>query len=71
MLSLFSFRCEGDDDTQQRLVDAINDDGRLYVTQGAFQGQKIIRIQIGQFDTTYEDVMLVPVVLKEHFALLR
>ena len=57
ILSLFTFRCPGDDDAQQRLVDAINDDGRIYVTQGAFQGRKVIRFQVGQFETTRDDVL--------------
>ena len=65
MLSLFSFRCPGDDADQQRLVDAINDDGRIYLTQGAFEGRKIIRVQVGQFDTTREDVMMVKSVVEE------
>ncbi len=65
ILSLFSFRCPGDDATQQRLVDAINDDGRIYLTQGAFDGRKIIRVQVGQFDTTREDVMMVADVVQE------
>ncbi len=58
ILSLFSFRCPGDDAAQQRLVDALNDDGRIYLTQGAFGGRKVIRFQVGQFDTTREDVMM-------------
>jgi aromatic-L-amino-acid decarboxylase len=57
ILSLFSFRCPGDDATQQRLVDALNDDGRIYLTQGALDGRKVIRFQVGQFDTTQEDVL--------------
>jgi len=57
ILSLFSFRCPGNDDDQQRLVDALNDDGRIYLTQGSFGGRKIIRFQVGQFDTTRDDVM--------------
>ncbi|MEM6371458.1 MAG: pyridoxal-dependent decarboxylase [Pseudomonadota bacterium] len=65
ILSLFSFRCPGDDADQQRLVDAINDDGRIYLTQGAFDGQKIIRVQVGQFDTTRADVMSVAEVVKD------
>ena len=65
ILSLFSFRCPGDDLAQQRLVDAINDDGRIYLTQGAFAGQKIIRVQVGQFDTTRDDVMSVATVVSE------
>lgn len=65
ILSLFSFRCPGDDAVQQRLVDAINDDGRIYLTQGLFEGRKIIRVQVGQFDTTREDVMMVRSVVEE------
>ena len=57
MLSLFSFRCPGDDDTQQALVDKLNDDGRLYVTQTLYQGRKVIRFQVGQFETTRDDVI--------------
>ncbi len=65
ILSLFSFRCPGDDAKQQQLVDAINDDGRIYLTQGEFQGRKIIRVQVGQFDTTRDDVMMVQTVVQD------
>ncbi|SMP34642.1 pyridoxal phosphate-dependent decarboxylase family protein [Shimia sagamensis] len=65
ILSLFSFRCPGDDAAQQRLVDALNADGRIYLTQGAFEGRKIIRVQVGQFDTTREDVMAVCAVIQD------
>lgn len=65
ILSLFSFRCPGDDAMQQRLVDALNDDGRIYLTQGAFEGRKIIRFQVGQFDTTRDDVMMAGGVIQE------
>lgn len=65
IFSLFSFRCPGDDAMQQRLVDAINDDGRIYLTQGMFEDRKIIRVQVGQFDTTKEDVMMVHSVVRE------
>jgi aromatic-L-amino-acid decarboxylase len=68
VLSLFSFRCEGDDSVQQQLVDAINDDGRIYLTQSTWQDQKVIRFQVGQFDTTQEDVMLAHAVIKEVYA---
>ncbi len=71
ILSLFSFRCPGDDADQQRLVDAINDDGRIYLTQGSFAGQKIIRVQVGQFDTTREDVMTVASVVQEVWEAIR
>lgn len=65
ILSLFSFRCPGDDAMQQRLVDALNDDGRIYVTQGAYAGRKMIRFQVGQFHTTRDDVMMATRVIEE------
>ena len=68
VLSLFSFRCEGDDAMQQALVDTINDDGRIYLTQSTWQGSKVIRFQVGQFDTTAEDVMLAHAVIEEIYS---
>jgi aromatic-L-amino-acid decarboxylase len=65
ILSIFTFRCEGDDAMQQRLVDAINDDGRIYITQGMHDGAKMIRFQVGQFDCTREDVMMAADVIRE------
>lgn len=65
ILSLFTFRCPGDDNAQQRLVDAINDDGRIYITQGAHEGRKMIRFTVGQFDCTREDVMMAADVIRE------
>jgi aromatic-L-amino-acid decarboxylase len=65
ILSLFSFRCPGDDAQQQRLVDALNDDGRIYLTQGMFDGRKIIRFQVGQFDTTRDDVLMAADVIRD------
>ena len=71
ILSLFSFRCPGDGDTQQRLVDALNADGRIYLTQGLFEGQKIIRFQVGQFDTTREDVLMSADVIRDVWEKIR
>lgn len=68
ILSLFSFRAPGDDAAQQALVDALNADGRIYITQGAFGGQKIIRFQVGQFDSTREDAMSAVPVIQEIWA---
>jgi aromatic-L-amino-acid decarboxylase len=65
ILSIFTFRCAGDDAMQQRLVDAINDDGRIYITQGMQDGAKMIRFQVGQFDCTREDVMMAAEVIPE------
>ncbi len=70
ILSLFSFRCPGDDETQQRLVDALNDDGRIYLTQTMHLGRKVIRFQVGQFDARREDVMMAADVISEVWASL-
>lgn len=58
VLSLFTFRLEGPDSAArtQALVDRINDDGRIYLTQTLVDGAKAIRFQVGQFDCTEADV---------------
>ncbi|AYG57408.1 pyridoxal phosphate-dependent decarboxylase family protein [Rhizobium jaguaris] len=60
-LSLFSFnhRASAGIDQEshtQRLIAAINDDGRIYLTQTRVGGRLVIRFQAGQFETTAEDV---------------
>lgn len=61
VLSLFTFRYVPDgggdlDLLNQRLVDAINADGRIYLTQTLLDGRKVIRFQVGQFDCEERDV---------------
>jgi aromatic-L-amino-acid/L-tryptophan decarboxylase len=61
--SLFSFRYapEGarDLDAQNlKLVEAINADGRIYLTQTRLDGKVVIRFQVGQFDCTEADVTI-------------
>jgi aromatic-L-amino-acid decarboxylase len=64
VLSLFSFRYRpaGDrtpealDALNQRLLDAVNDDGTTYLTSTRVEGRLVIRFQVGPFDTTREDV---------------
>lgn len=62
MLSLFSFRHlgrDGDPDAHNiALVNAINDDGRIYVTQTRVDGNIAIRFQVGQFEATEADVAM-------------
>ncbi|NMD08421.1 MAG: aspartate aminotransferase family protein [Phyllobacteriaceae bacterium] len=60
MLSLFSFRHEpagvADLDAHNlALVNAINDDGRIYLTQTRLDGQIVIRFQAGAFDMEERD----------------
>ncbi|MEE2817151.1 MAG: aspartate aminotransferase family protein, partial [Pseudomonadota bacterium] len=63
MWSLWSFRytpvgAADLDDLNLRLVNAINDDGRIYLTQTRLDGDLVIRFQAGQFETTEADVMM-------------
>lgn len=57
VLSLFSFRQKGasDDDTIA-FVNAINADGRIYLTQTRTGGRIAIRFQAGAFDMTEADI---------------
>ncbi|MEM9139517.1 MAG: pyridoxal-dependent decarboxylase [Pseudomonadota bacterium] len=55
-LSLFTFACTDGDEATRTLLEAINDDGRVYLTQTMHDGRFAIRLTIGQFDTTMDDV---------------
>jgi aromatic-L-amino-acid decarboxylase len=62
MYSLFTFRFapEGAADLDAlnlALVEAINADGRIYLTQTRIDGAVAIRFQVGQFEGTEADVM--------------
>lgn len=70
VLSLFTFRYTPDgatdlDALNQRLVDTINNDGRIYITQTRTKGQLVIRFQAGQVDATREDVLFAFDTIKE------
>ena len=64
MLSLFTFAAR-DDAATRALLARVNDDGRVYLTQTVHRGRFVIRVQVGQFDTTREDVMTVAEVLRD------
>lgn len=58
VLSLFTFRLTGGDARTAALVQAINDDGRIYVTPTTVDGRAAIRFQVGQWDCSEDDVRL-------------
>ena len=64
ILSLFSFRyvpaknAGGLDDINLKLINRINDDGRIYLTQTMHDGMLVIRFVAGGFATTKEDIDL-------------
>ncbi len=62
-LSLFTFALQ-DDAATEALLARINGDGRVYLTQTRHQGRYVIRVQIGQFDCTQEDVCMVEQVVR-------
>ena len=68
-LSLFTFQYaptgEDADAATERLLRAVNDDGRIYLTQTVHEGKFVIRFQVGQFDCRREDVMMAVGVLRE------
>ena len=70
MWSLWTFRyapagATDLDDLNLRLVNAINDDGRIYLTQTRVDGDLVIRFQAGQFEATKDDVMMAHEVICE------
>ncbi|AXS40385.1 pyridoxal-dependent decarboxylase [Breoghania sp. L-A4] len=75
ILALFTFRYrprflkDASDETidalNARLVERINDDGRIYVTQTTHEGRFAIRFQVGQTSTTARDVEIAWEVIRE------
>ncbi|MDO8311196.1 MAG: pyridoxal-dependent decarboxylase, partial [Sideroxyarcus sp.] len=63
-LSLFSFAL-ADDAATEALLNRINDDGRVYLTQTRVNDRFVIRVQVGQFDCTREDVRMVAKVVRD------
>jgi len=61
ILSLFTFRHVRDDvadldELNLQLVNALNDDGRIYLTQSEHDGVRVIRFVAGQFDMNEQDI---------------
>ncbi|MCX7288935.1 MAG: pyridoxal-dependent decarboxylase [Rhodobacterales bacterium] len=66
-LSLFSFAL-ADEAATAALLQRINDDGRIYLTQTRVDGRLAIRVQVGSFDCQREDVMIIAKTIKEMLA---
>ena len=63
-LSLFTFALATDAATESLLM-RINGDGRIYLTPTRHAGRSVIRVQVGQFDCTEGDVMMIPQVVAD------
>lgn len=64
-LSLFTFRYKESDKATANLLERVNTDGRIYLTQTTHDGEYVIRMSVGQFDCTRDDVMLAVDVLTD------
>ncbi|HEU0223128.1 MAG TPA: pyridoxal-dependent decarboxylase [Paracoccaceae bacterium] len=64
-LSLFTFRLAEGDEPTRRLLEAVNADGRLYLTQTTHQGRFVIRFQVGSIDCSEADIALACNVIAE------
>ncbi|MCA2010972.1 aspartate aminotransferase family protein [Cereibacter sphaeroides] len=66
VLALFTVALKGADDAAMiDYVNRVNEDGRIYVTQGRTKGRIVMRFTVGSFACTAEDVRLAGDVLKE------
>ncbi|MEM7190766.1 MAG: pyridoxal-dependent decarboxylase [Pseudomonadota bacterium] len=65
VLGLFSFAHTSGDKATLELVEAINKDGRIYLTQTIHEGRSAIRMSVGQFDTTAADIRMAIDVIRE------
>lgn len=64
-LSLFTFALATGEAATEALLERINADGRIYLTQTRHRGRYVIRVQVGQFDCTAEDVRMIAQVIAE------
>ena len=67
--SLFTFRFEppgqNPDEATRDLIERINNDGRIYLTQTTHQNKFVIRFTIGQFETSKSDVQVAIEVIRQ------
>jgi aromatic-L-amino-acid/L-tryptophan decarboxylase len=75
MLSLFTFRFvpvdgANPDRSTQELLERINAEGRIYLTQTTHEGKFVIRMCVGQFETTREDIETAVEVIEYHSRIL-
>jgi len=66
-LSLFTFALQ-DDAATEALLQRINDDGRIYLTQTRVDGRFVIRVTVGSFDCCREDVMVIAKTVRDLLA---
>ena len=68
--SLVCFRREGSDDENERLLERVNDTGEVFISHTRFGGRYQLRLAVGNFRTTEDDVKLAWDVLRRESAAL-
>ena len=64
-LGLFSFALTAGDEATEALLTRLNADGRVYLTQTNHRGRYVIRVSVGGWATTRQDVMLLTDLVRE------
>ena len=69
--SLVCFRREGSDEENERLLERVNDSGEVFLSHARLGDRYALRLAIGNFRTTEDDVRLAWEVLRreDHFDL--
>ena len=68
--SLVCFRRDGTDEDNERLLERVNDTGEVFLSHTRFAGRYVLRLAIGNFRTTEDDVRLAWDVLRREAASL-
>ena len=68
--SLVCFRLEASDEDNERLLERVNDSGEVFLSHTRFDGRYMLRLAIGNFRTTEDDVRLAWDVLRREAAAL-
>jgi glutamate/tyrosine decarboxylase-like PLP-dependent enzyme len=56
LLSLVCFRYRGSNEQNQRLLDRINATGKAFLSHTVLEGRFVLRLSIGNIQTTWKDV---------------
>jgi aromatic-L-amino-acid decarboxylase len=50
------FRLRGDDERNQRLLERVNSSGEVFISHAVLDGRFVLRLAVGQMQTSKEDV---------------
>jgi len=68
--SLVCFRREGSDEENERLLERVNDSGEVFLSRATLGDRYSLRLAVGSFRTTEDDVRLAWDVLRREAAAL-